>query len=82
MKATPVDFLLAMDQHVINVMHGLDALGKSVAAANDVKAADIAAAQLPSLLDTVKAQLPDVDGLDETAVADRLAANLTARLAS
>lgn len=80
-KATPVDFIRAMDQNILNLRGGLDALAKTVAAANGVKASDIAAALLPSLLDSVKASLADVAGLDETAVADRLATDLAARLA-
>jgi hypothetical protein len=44
-------------------------------------AAALAPALLPDLLAAVKEDLADVEHLDETAVADRLAANLTARLA-
>lgn len=56
-------------------------LALKVAAQQSVPVADLVSGLLAGLLPEVKAELADVEHLDETAVADRLAANLTARLA-
>jgi hypothetical protein len=73
-KATPVDYLLAIDANLLN-------LTKAVASANGVKPADIAAALLPGISAVLVEQLGDVSHLDEEQVAELLASKLAARLA-
>ncbi|MGW4525199.1 glycoside hydrolase family 25 protein [Amycolatopsis sp. NPDC004378] len=59
---------------------GQAAMAKALASGG-VDTGTLASALLPSLQDTVRQALANVDGLDEQAVADRLAADLVNRLA-
>lgn len=63
------------------IQNTLTDLVLKVAAQQNVPLADLVAGLLAGLLPEVKADLADVQHLDENAVADRLAANLAARLA-
>ncbi len=67
------------EAHQANV--ALAQLAAAIGKLNGVTAGDLAAALLPGLADVVKAQLADVAGLDENAVAAKLADVLAARLA-
>lgn len=74
-----------MDTKITALTGTVNQLTQMVGQLNGVTAAQLATALapalLPDLLAAVKEDLADVEHLDETAVADRLAANLTARLA-
>lgn len=78
----PGNNTVSIPTQIGNLAKSLTALTTLVTQQAGLKASDIAAAILPALQDTVREGLVDVDGLDEQAVADRLAVNLTNRLAS
>ncbi|MGW3992343.1 glycoside hydrolase family 25 protein [Amycolatopsis sp. NPDC004772] len=66
---------------LVSIGTTLSDLALKVAAQQNVPTADLVSGLLAGLLPEVKAELADVEHLDENAVADRLAANLAARLA-
>lgn len=70
-----------MQATVRQLAAGQAAIAASLAKTGTVDTSALAAALLPGIQDTVREALTDVDGLDEQAVADRLAADLANRLA-
>lgn len=68
-------------QAVKTMRDQINALVELVKKGSNATGAEVAAALLPGLQDTVREMLVDVQGLDEQAVADRLATDLANRLA-